>query len=103
MPLVEQGSYARIWMTRPDQAARVSVSRAPTPSVNVTRSTIRGNWFALETAPRLCGGLDELEDRQLRRILREIALGADGSASDGGEDAFDRIAGAEVDRPVPRR
>ena len=31
-------SYARIWVTRPDQAARVSVSRVATPSVNVTPS-----------------------------------------------------------------
>ena len=31
-------SYARIWVTRPNQAARVSVSRVATPSVNVTPS-----------------------------------------------------------------
>jgi hypothetical protein len=31
-------SYARFWVTRPDQAARVAVSRAATPSVNVTPS-----------------------------------------------------------------
>jgi len=31
-------SYARNWVTRPDQAARGSVSRAATPSVNVTPS-----------------------------------------------------------------
>jgi len=41
-----RGSYARIWVTRPDQAARVSVSRAATPSVNVTPSMTCGNWFA---------------------------------------------------------
>ena len=39
-------SYARFWVMRPDQAARVSVSRAATPSVNVTPSMTRGNWFA---------------------------------------------------------
>jgi len=39
-------SYARFWVTLPDQAARVSVSRASTPSVNVTPSMTRGNWFA---------------------------------------------------------
>ena len=39
-------SYARIWVTRLDQAARVSVSRAATPSVNVTPSMTCGNWFA---------------------------------------------------------
>jgi len=39
-------SYARFWVTLPDQAARVSVSRASTPSVNVIPSMTRGNWFA---------------------------------------------------------
>jgi len=42
----DQASYARFWVTLPDQAARVSVSRASTPSVNVTPSMTRGNWFA---------------------------------------------------------
>jgi hypothetical protein len=39
-------SYAGIWVTRPDQAARFSVSFAATPSVNVTPSMTLGNWFA---------------------------------------------------------
>ena len=40
------GSYARFWVMRADQAARVSASRSVTPLVNVTPSTTRGNWFA---------------------------------------------------------
>lgn len=36
-------SYAGIWVTRRDQAARFSVSFAATPSVNVTPSTTFGN------------------------------------------------------------
>ena len=39
-------SYARFWVMRPDQAARFSVSFAATPSVNVTPSMTKGNWFA---------------------------------------------------------
>jgi hypothetical protein len=39
-------SYARIWVTRPDQAARVSVARTAPPSVHVTPLKTRGNWFA---------------------------------------------------------
>jgi len=39
-------SYAGIWVTRPDHAARFSVLFVATPSVNVTPSTTFGNWFA---------------------------------------------------------
>ena len=36
-------SYAVIWVTRPDQAARFAVSFAATPSVKVTPSMTKGN------------------------------------------------------------
>ena len=39
-------SYAGIWVTRPNQAARFSATLAATPSVNVTPSMTKGNWFA---------------------------------------------------------
>lgn len=39
-------SYARVWVTRPNQAARFSATLAATPSVNVTPSMTKGNWFA---------------------------------------------------------
>ncbi len=39
-------SYAGFWVTRRDQAARFSVSFVATPSVNVTPSMTKGNWFA---------------------------------------------------------
>ncbi len=44
--LAEEGinvSYAGIWVTRPDQAARFAVSFAATPSLNVTPSMSKGN------------------------------------------------------------
>lgn len=50
----------------------------------------------LQAAPRLRGGLNELEDHELRHLLRQGALGPDRPMSDGGEDALDRIAGAQV-------
>ncbi len=40
------GSYAGFWVARPDQAARFSVTLWATPSVNVTPSMTKGNWFA---------------------------------------------------------
>ena len=39
-------SYAGVWVTRPNQAARFSATLAATPSVNVTPSMTKGNWFA---------------------------------------------------------
>ena len=39
-------SYAGFWVTRPDQAARLSVSFVATPSVNVRPLMTKGNWFA---------------------------------------------------------
>jgi len=36
-------SYAGIWVTQPDQAARFAVSFSATPSVNVTPSMTKGN------------------------------------------------------------
>ena len=39
-------SYAEIWVMRLDHAARFSVSFSATPSVNVTPSMTKGNWFA---------------------------------------------------------
>ena len=41
-----RASYGRFWLTRPDQAARVSALLAATPSVNVTPSMTIGKWFA---------------------------------------------------------
>ena len=38
--------YARFWVIESDQAARFLVSFAATPSVNVTPSMTKGNWFA---------------------------------------------------------
>ena len=46
MHFVAVMSYARTWVIRPDQAARVSVLRVVTPSVKVTPSMTCGNWFA---------------------------------------------------------
>ena len=45
-PTGPQGSYAGIWVTRPDQAARFSAALWATPSVNVTPSMTKGNWLA---------------------------------------------------------
>ncbi|WP_442880762.1 hypothetical protein [Aurantimonas sp. C2-5-R2] len=39
-------SYGRFWVTRLDQAARLSALCVATPSVNVTPSMTIGNWFA---------------------------------------------------------
>jgi len=39
-------SYAGFWVIRPDQAARFSATLVATPSVNVTPSMSKGNWFA---------------------------------------------------------
>ncbi|MEC5293829.1 hypothetical protein, partial [Aurantimonas sp. C2-3-R2] len=39
-------SYGRFWVTRLDQAARLSAPCVATPSVNVTPSRTIGNWFA---------------------------------------------------------
>lgn len=39
-------SYAGFWVTGPDQAARFSAALSATPSVNVTPSITKGNWFA---------------------------------------------------------
>ena len=39
-------SYAGFWVTRSNQAARFSATLAATPSVNVTPSMTKGNWFA---------------------------------------------------------
>jgi len=39
-------SHAVIRVTRPDQAARFAVSFVATPSVNVTPSMTKGNWFS---------------------------------------------------------
>src|SRR6056297_466012 len=44
--LTDRESYARFWVTRPDQAARFAVPFAATPSLNVTPSMTKGNWFA---------------------------------------------------------
>ena len=43
---VGSASYAGIWVTRPDQAARFSAALWATPSVNVTPSMTKGNWLA---------------------------------------------------------
>ena len=51
---------------------------------------------AVELARLLRCGPDQGEDHQLRGLLRQCALGADGSVSDGGEDAFDRVRGAQM-------
>jgi DNA invertase Pin-like site-specific DNA recombinase len=51
---------------------------------------------ALQAAPRLCGGLNELEDHELGRLLGQRALGADRAVPDGREDALDRVACAKV-------
>ena len=47
----------------------------------------------LQSAPGPGGGLNELEDHQLGRFLRQRALCSYGSVPNGGEDAFDGIAG----------
>lgn len=39
-------SYTGFWVIRPDQAARFSATLVATPSVNVTPSMSKGNWFA---------------------------------------------------------
>jgi len=39
-------SYAGFWVTGPDQAARFSATLLAIPSVNVTPSMTKGNWFA---------------------------------------------------------
>jgi hypothetical protein len=41
-PILER-SYARIWVTRADQAARFLASLGAMPSVNLMPSTTRGN------------------------------------------------------------
>ncbi len=47
---------------------------------------------ALQAPPCLCGGLNKLEDHELRRLLGQRALGPHGSMPDGGEDALDWVA-----------
>lgn len=91
-------SYAGIWVTLRDQVACVLVSRVATWSVNVMPSMSKGNWFvrALQAAPGSGGGLNELEDHQLRRLLRQRALCSYGSVPNGGEDAIDGIAGVQM-------
>ena len=41
-----RASYTGFWVIRPDQAARFSAPLVATPSVNVTPSMSKGNWFA---------------------------------------------------------
>ena len=90
-------SYGENWVTRPDQAARVSASLEATPSVNLMPSTTRGNWFApCQPAPFLRGGADQGEDHDLRRLLRQRPLGPDGPVPDRGKDALDRVCRAQV-------
>jgi hypothetical protein len=38
--------YTRLWVTRPEQAARFTVYWVAKPSVNVMLSMTNGNWFA---------------------------------------------------------
>ncbi|MEC5414978.1 transposase, partial [Aurantimonas sp. C2-4-R8] len=44
--LEKEKSYGRFWVTRLDQAARLSAPCVATPSVNVTPLRTIGNWFA---------------------------------------------------------
>lgn len=68
-----------------------------TPSVNLTPAMTIGNWFfALQPTPGLGGGHDQLEDHEPRRLVREASLGAHSPVPDGGEDALDRIRGAQM-------
>ena len=64
---------------RPDQAARFSV---PFTAHTVGESdTFDDHWQLLRTlqaAPCLCGGLNELEDHELRGLLRQCSLGPHG-------------------------
>ena len=51
---------------------------------------------AVELAPLLRCGPDQGEDHQFGGLLRQCALGADGAVPDGGEDALDRVRGAQM-------
>jgi hypothetical protein len=58
-------SYGWSWVTRPDQAARVSASSTATPSENLMPSTTRGNWHAPFSRHHfLRGGEDQGEAHQ---------------------------------------
>ena len=52
--------------------------------------------FALEAAPSLRRGGDQLENHHLGGLLRQRSLGAEGPVPHGGEHAFDGIRGPDV-------
>ena len=57
---------------------------------------------AVETAPGLAGGHDQLEDHRQHGPVREATLAANGSMSDRGEHALDEVRGPDA-LPVLRR
>ena len=52
--------------------------------------------FSIEFAPGFGGCGDEFEYHEPGGILRQRALGSDGSVADGGEHALDRVGGPQM-------
>ena len=57
---------------------------------------------AVEESPFLGGGLHQLEDHREASGARAVALGAAMPQADGGERAFDRVGGSQVDPVLGR-
>ena len=97
-----QARHQRCWVRKSyaqrGMINRFLVSLSATPSVNVTPSmTWKATGWRPSGGAMSSGGLNELEDHELRRLLRQRALGsARSGAEHGGEDALDRVAGTQV-------
>ena len=47
--------------------------------------------WPVEPAPAFLSGLDQLEDKRQRRLIRQAALGANRAMAHGGKGAFNRV------------